>query len=404
MPKKYLISLMILVLAFAVGCATENSPPVEEQGEDETSAEAVTEPTQEATSTVQPLDSYPAGEPAEAEQPIPEAYPAGERAEAEQAAPEPYPAAEEQEEIEGALQLQPASPMKGPQNIKNINLAKADLAGRMGLNLPSTEIEVVAFEEVIWSDSSLGCPEPDAMYTQTVIDGYVIQLQIGEQIYNYHGATGEEPFLCLSDSGLETAPGDEAQVEAKGSNLDPDAERAVNLAKNELVSLFGADFSLIELASYESVTWNDTSLGCPQPDMGYAQILVDGYKIQLQIHEMTFNFHGAIGEVPFLCLNTSEPQSNLDAPAEEAMVDSETQIQIEQATIDLADRLGVKPGAVTLISYEPVTWGDGSLGCPQPDMMYTQALVDGYQIQLQVDGQVYNYHGANGEDPFLCEN
>jgi hypothetical protein len=86
------------------------------------------------------------------------------------------------------------------------------------------------------------------------------------------------------------------------------------------------------------------------------------------------------------------------------MVDTEAQSQIDMATNDLSDRLGVKPGAVELLSYEPVTWNDGSLGCPQPDMMYTQALVDGYQIQLQVDGQVYDYHGANGEDPFLCEN
>jgi hypothetical protein len=49
-------------------------------------------------------------------------------------------------------------------------------------------------------------------------------------------------------------------------------------------------------------------------------------------------------------------------------------------------------------------WRDGSLGCPQPDMMYTQALVDGYLIQLSAGSRLYNYHGANGRDPFLCTN
>ena len=37
-------------------------------------------------------------------------------------------------------------------------------------------------------------------------------------------------------------------------------------------------------------------------------------------------------------------------------------------------------------------------------MMYTQALVDGYVVQLRTGRQLYNYHGANGQDPFLCMN
>jgi hypothetical protein len=74
------------------------------------------------------------------------------------------------------------------------------------------------------------------------------------------------------------------------------------------------------------------------------------------------------------------------------------------AVNDLAQRLGVAPEATTIVSYEETVWNDGSLGCPQPGMMYTQALVPGYQVQLEVDGELYNYHGANGRDPFLCEN
>jgi hypothetical protein len=69
---------------------------------------------------------------------------------------------------------------------------------------------------------------------------------------------------------------------------------------------------------------------------------------------------------------------------------------------DLAERLGVDAGDIEVAAYETITWSDGSLGCPQPGMMYTQALVDGYLIQLVVDGEAYNYHGANGRDPFLC--
>jgi hypothetical protein len=36
-------------------------------------------------------------------------------------------------------------------------------------------------------------------------------------------------------------------------------------------------------------------------------------------------------------------------------------------------------------------------------MMYTQAMVAGGLIVLQVDGQVYEYHFADGREPFLCD-
>jgi hypothetical protein len=37
-------------------------------------------------------------------------------------------------------------------------------------------------------------------------------------------------------------------------------------------------------------------------------------------------------------------------------------------------------------------------------MAYTQALVDGAQILLEVAGVEYDYHAAAGRAPFLCEN
>jgi hypothetical protein len=52
---------------------------------------------------------------------------------------------------------------------------------------------------------------------------------------------------------------------------------------------------------------------------------------------------------------------------------------------------------------ERVTWSDGSLGCPEPDMMYTQALVEGYRIVLLTDEGEVAFHGASGEPPIRCD-
>lgn len=74
------------------------------------------------------------------------------------------------------------------------------------------------------------------------------------------------------------------------------------------------------------------------------------------------------------------------------------------AVADLAFRLGVAEEEVTLVEQTEVVWRDGSIGCPVPGMSYTQALVDGSRIILEVGGEEYSYHQGGGRAPFLCEN
>lgn len=71
---------------------------------------------------------------------------------------------------------------------------------------------------------------------------------------------------------------------------------------------------------------------------------------------------------------------------------------------DLEDRIGAPVADVTVISAEAKTWNDGSLGCPVPGQMYTQALVDGYQVILEAGGARYDYRIGSGTDVRLCEN
>ena len=79
------------------------------------------------------------------------------------------------------------------------------------------------------------------------------------------------------------------------------------------------------------------------------------------------------------------------------------QEMVLHARQDLAQRLDVEIDRIELVELEAVVWPDGSLGCPQPGMFYTQALVEGLRIRLSVDGTVYNYHSGGGGLPFLCE-
>ncbi|MGZ5403026.1 MAG: hypothetical protein ACXWDL_00120 [Nocardioides sp.] len=77
--------------------------------------------------------------------------------------------------------------------------------------------------------------------------------------------------------------------------------------------------------------------------------------------------------------------------------------QARAATADLASRLDVGQDEIAVVAVEAVTWRDGSLGCAEPGMMYTQALVDGHRIRLAVGTEEYEYHDGGQRGPFLCE-
>lgn len=75
---------------------------------------------------------------------------------------------------------------------------------------------------------------------------------------------------------------------------------------------------------------------------------------------------------------------------------------VRSARADLAARLDVPEQRVEVLDQRWVTWPDGAMGCPEPGMMYTQALVPGVWIRLSVDGDEHVYHGRRGAEPFHC--
>jgi len=71
--------------------------------------------------------------------------------------------------------------------------------------------------------------------------------------------------------------------------------------------------------------------------------------------------------------------------------------KIAPVVVDAAGRAGVTPDQVKVVSAEAMTFPDGSLGCPEPGMAYTQMVVDGFKIVAQAKGVTYDYRGtANG--------
>lgn len=105
------------------------------------------------------------------------------------------------------------------------------------------------------------------------------------------------------------------------------------------------------------------------------------------------------------------PPKRLPAPVEESVKPAGEIVntasmprEVRRAVVaDVAKRFRVEESAVVLASAEQVTWGDGSLGCPQPGMSYTQALVPGYRVTAKTAAGQFVYHTDERGNVVTCD-
>ena len=101
-----------------------------------------------------------------------------------------------------------------------IDKAIADLAQR--LSIPAAQIKLMEAREVVWPDASMGCPQPEMVYAQVPVDGLLIRLGVGKEMYFYHTDGTADPFLCESTSPVipNVTPKSDELVPPPDSEID----------------------------------------------------------------------------------------------------------------------------------------------------------------------------------------
>lgn len=206
----------------------------------------------------------------------------------------------------------------------------------------------------------------------------------------------EQPTMALPETS-ESAPGGVREVKA------PQARSQAAMAIADLSARLGLPADEIKVLEVLEVTWPDASLGCPQPGMMYAQVVVEGLKVVLEANGRTYTYHGRSPNDLFLCgpEGPMPPAPPLRGPVGKEL-DPEAQAVVDAVVADMAKQLGLKTEQIEVVSVQRKQWPTSGLGCEKPGEMYLQVITPGYQVTLKAGDAVFTYHTDRQGRFVLC--
>jgi hypothetical protein len=119
-------------------------------------------------------------------------------------------------------------------------------------------------------------------------------------------------FFAAACSGIQTAPAKDTPMPDSPMSTpipDPALATLAEGARKDLAGRLGIPVEEIKLSRVESVTWPDSSLGCPQPGMAYSQVLTRGYLVVLEARGSLHEYHSGRDGKMFYCESPVPPVS-----------------------------------------------------------------------------------------------
>jgi hypothetical protein len=87
----------------------------------------------------------------------------------------------------------------------------------------------------------------------------------------------------------------------------PGLQGLIEKAREDLAKRLSITVTEISVAEAAAVIWPDSSLGCPQKGMAYAEVLTSGYLILLEYANNQYEYHAGKGPEVFYCPNPTPP-------------------------------------------------------------------------------------------------
>lgn len=175
-----------------------------------------------------------------------------------------------------------------------------------------------------------------------------------------------------------------------------------------LAEILGISTNRIQFVSINQAEWDIETLGCSLSDDLSERInlntnadeLVMGFDVVLLVGNTLYDYHTEDTSRYVLCDERRTIRDNILLAVDPLA--SETFRVVQDL---LGEELDLSSRRVQLVTMQPVTWTDTSLGCPQPDQTYTDREIPGYHLAVTVGNDTYIYHSdSNTVYPCDAEN
>lgn len=119
-------------------------------------------------------------------------------------------------------------------------------------------------------------------------------------------------FSLLTNIACSSDPDNSVIVEKENSTVEPEkasvlnkmtAKEQIDFSKQDLAARLGLDIDAIKVSGATPVNWRSGALGCPEPGMVYADVLVPGIWLILRVDNATYRYHAIPNGQPFFCPN-----------------------------------------------------------------------------------------------------
>ncbi|MBM3123509.1 MAG: hypothetical protein FJZ87_00380 [Chloroflexi bacterium] len=148
------------------------------------------------------------------------------------------------------------------------------------------------------------------------------------------GAATEEPSLretpaTVLEPAMTSSPST-PEISIPESTLEEDANivsrEIAQKAITDLAGYLNMDRDQIRIADTQPVDWPDASLGCPQPEVMYVQVITPGYRILLEAKGGKYPYHTDTGSQVIRCFGFS-PAHGTELPPLPLIPVNPTEIQ-----------------------------------------------------------------------------
>ena len=177
-------------------------------------------------------------------------------------------------------------------------------------------------------------------------------------------------------------------------------EEAVVAARTLAAKEAGVGPEDLRLVSAEAREWPNAALDCPQPGMGYAEVITPGYRVVLEAGGDRYDVRLDASGRGILCRPAAAAATPGGGPALEpargGRMDVDKQRALRAARTTAARAAGVEADRLSLLATSAEEWPNAALGCPEPGKTYAQAVTPGYRFVFGSGEERYEVRAAMG--------